>query len=375
MNHFDLKIVSPPYDSPLTDIILELEQLRKKFVFGSTKPSIFFQFKKIFHLLESLASARIEGNYTTVFEFVETKINDEMPRDEHLKEIVNLEKALDFIDENSDCPIDRIFVAKLHQMVVAECVAEGDPTPGIYRQINVKIARSPHIPPDYLQVSGYMDELLGFINQEVAPKYGLLKIAIAHHRFAWIHPFNNGNGRTARLLIYAMLLKQRFNVGKAGRILNPTAVFCNNREKYYDYLSVADGGDEQGIMQWCEYVLDGLRNEIHKIDRLLDYEYLKKEILLPALKIAVDQNTITYEEEKILEIAVRKQEFQSRDLQKLFAEKLPQHISRIIRNLKNKKMVMPVEGSKRKYVIIFDCNPLLRGIIRKLGEKGFIPFE
>ena len=220
-----------------------------------------------------------------------------------------------------------------------------------------------------------MDELIGFITKEVKPKYGLLKIAIAHHRFVWIHPFRNGNGRTVRLLTYAMLLKQKFNVQKAGRILNPTAIFCSDREKYYNFLSIADGGDEQGILRWCEYVLGGLKEEIEKIDKFLDYNFLKTNILLPALKIAFDNKLITTDEEKVLNVAIEKQVFKSKDLRGMFVGKLPQHISRVIGNLKKKKMITPLKNNQREYVIIFDCNPLLRGLIEKLEEHGFIPFE
>ena len=70
-----------------------------------------------------------------------------------------------------------------------------------------------------------------FINQDGADKYDLLKTAIAHHRFTWIHPFGNGNGRVVRLLTYALMIKYGFNV-KNGKIINPTAVIplnCKNR--------------------------------------------------------------------------------------------------------------------------------------------------
>ena len=64
-----------------------------------------------------------------------------------------------------------------------------------------------------------MQELIDFVNKEDTPKYDLLKIAIAHHRFVWIHPFENGNGRVVRLFTYALLLKfvfkSRDKIGRA----------------------------------------------------------------------------------------------------------------------------------------------------------------
>ena len=127
-----------------------------------------------------------------------------------------------------------------------------------------------------------MEELLDFVNKDDSPKYDLLKTAIAHHRFVWIHPFRNGNGRTVRLFTYAMLVKAGFNVN-VGRIINPTAVFCSNRNDYYNYLSSADSGTSEGMLSWIAYVLKGLKEEIEKIDKLPDCKFLRKEILLPAI--------------------------------------------------------------------------------------------
>ena len=44
--------------------------------------------------------------------------------------------------------------------------------------------------------------------------FDLIKVAIAHHRFVWIHPFGNGNGRVVRLLTYALLIKYGFGANK-----------------------------------------------------------------------------------------------------------------------------------------------------------------
>ena len=105
-------------------------------------------------------------------------------------------------------------------------VREGDATPGAYRVGQVQIAQSEHLPPDGLQVGSYMQELVSFINRADAPKYDLIKVALAHHRFGWIHPFGNGNGRVVRLLTYALMIKYGFNVKAGGRVLTPRRCFA-----------------------------------------------------------------------------------------------------------------------------------------------------
>jgi len=375
--HYDLKLVEPSFGSPLTDLIIELDHLRKKRIGGSTHPRVFSQLKHIFHTLESIGSARIEGNNTTIAEFIETKMEDDQPLSSNIKEIQNIEKAMAFIEENViEYPINRAFISEMHKMVVDGLSPdeEGDRTAGEYRKHNVKIAKSDHIPPDWIKIDEYMNELIDFINHDDSPKYDLLKVAIAHHRFVWIHPFGNGNGRTVRLFTYAMLIRLGFNVG-TGRILNPTAVFCSNRNKYYQQLSKADTGIDKGVLKWCEYVLDGLKVEIEKIDRLMDYPYLKSEIILPAINQSLERKYITDVEAKILKRAVDKTLIQASDIREFFAGQDNAIISRQIKKLIDKKMLVPEKEGARKYIIRFDNNFLLRGIIGSLGDKGFLPVK
>jgi hypothetical protein len=60
--YIKLKLVDPSFDSRLMDALMELNHLRRLRLYGTTAPPIFFQLKAIFHLLESVGSARIEGN-------------------------------------------------------------------------------------------------------------------------------------------------------------------------------------------------------------------------------------------------------------------------------------------------------------------------
>lgn len=376
---YPLELVYPDFDSPLTDLVIELDYLRKKEVTVTSHPEIFNQLKHIFHTLESIGSARIEGNNTTIAEYIETKIEEGGPRTPNIQEIFNMENTMTFIEEVVDeATIDRTLVSEIHKRIVDGLPfppnGEGDMYPGKYRQEEVSIGRSAHLPPPPWDVNKYMDELFEFIKADDPPKYDLLKSAITHHRFVWIHPFTNGNGRVVRMLIYAMLIKQGFRVN-VGRIINPTAVFCSDRNRYYQYLSKADTGNEEGILEWCQYVLKGLKEEIEKVDRLANISYLSDKILVPAIDYSAKRKFITGLDARMLKVAAEKQEVHASDFKNIFKGKLPQEVSRQIKRLREMKMLAPVEKNARKYILKFNNNYLLRGIIYAMDQEGLLPIR
>lgn len=377
-----LKIYEPKWSSKLANTIIALEKLRVKKIGGPVPPYIFFQLKNIFQILESLGSARIEGNHTTLAEFVEKIIEDpsKKGKDEQMREIFNIEKAIDFIESNveSKTKIDRALISEIHRILTngltPPLAGEGSKYPGQFRTVNVTIAHSNHIPPTAIKVPDYFDELMSFINQPLDDQYHLLAVALSHHRMAWIHPFDNCNGRLIRMFTYALLIKQGFKV-KSGRILNPTAIFCMNRNKYYDMLALADTGEEKKVLEWCLYVLDGLRNEIEKVDKLLDISYITNNILIPVLNYALEKEHITKREYEILTALVKseKMSIKSADLEKMIGQESSVQRSRILKKLKDKQMLIPLVPKGRVYTIGFVNNYLLRGIMFILEKNNFIP--
>ena len=89
-NDFKLRLISPSFDSTLTDTVIELNHLRRLELQGTTSPWLFFQLKNIFHILESIGSTRIEGNRTTISEYIERKIEHKERSGERYSEIANL---------------------------------------------------------------------------------------------------------------------------------------------------------------------------------------------------------------------------------------------------------------------------------------------
>jgi len=374
MNVDNLKLITPDFESSLVDVLFELDHVRRLKLGGSTHPMIFFQLKSIFHMLESVGSARIEGNRTTISEYVEKKIVDGENKTEQFSEIANVEKAMEFIESSiqQDAPLSHQFIRELHYLTVCDLDTEGDKTPGAYRTWSVDISQSPHSPPEHYLVQQYMENLLNFINEKSSNKHDLLKIAQAHHIFTWIHPFGNGNGRTVRLLTYALLIKYGFNV-KDGGILNPSAVFFNDRNKYYEMLSVADKGTDENILEWTEYVLSGILEEIEKINKLTDYTFLSERILLPSILHSKERGLINDTEYKILTLGVSQQIIASKDISTLGIGLTARQTSSIITTLKNSKLIVPIEEGARKYYINFSNSYLLRSVIIMLEKENFIP--
>lgn len=369
-----LRLVEPAFGSPLTSVILDLERLRRLRLSGDTPASIFYEIKSIFHLLESIGSARIEGNHTTIAEYVEAKISAPANHVESIEEIENIEKAIAFIENELDrgTEITHQFIEEIHHITVSGLTREGDATPGSYRRHVVSIAGAAHKPPDPLLVHAHMSDLISFINREDGPQYDLMKVALVHHRFAWIHPFGNGNGRVVRLLTYALLIKYGFRVSSGGRVINPTAVFCNNRDRYYQMLAVADGGRDDDLLAWTLYVLSGIAEELKKLDKLTDYAFLKQKVLIPALINSKERKIITQEEFLVLRLCIEKGQVRAADIDEKLPELSRRQRSYLLKKLIENKMLKR-EDAAYIYSIKFTNNFLLRGVMKELADQGFAP--
>lgn len=373
-----ITIPDPSWGSDLASIILDLEKLRTKKLGGAVPPYIFFQLKNIFHILETLGSARIEGNNTTLAQYVENIIENTDKKDESNDEIRNLDKAIEFIEDNTDenTLFNRAFISEIHKILTKNLTpppnGEGSLYPGELRKHSVSIKKSGHKPPEPVVLQSHFENFVEFINLSHKEQYQLLMVAVAHHRFEYIHPFDNGNGRMGRLLNYAFLIKLGFQV-KNGRIINPSSVFYTDRDKYYDMLSTADSLKNDDVLKWCEYFLLGLKNEIEKIDSLLDVDYVKSKILLPTVKIALDNQHITNQEFKILQYLIDKDEIAMKSEELSFLGiKDSKAKSKIMSKLKEKNIIMPTTPNGRIYTLKFVNNYLLRGVMRVLEQNGFI---
>ncbi|MDD5054881.1 MAG: Fic family protein [Candidatus Peribacteraceae bacterium] len=179
----------------------------------------------------------IEGNSLTLREtylvLQEGMTIKGKPLKDHL-EAKDHKEALRFLFElvsgNADT-VSEYLIRQLHQLVVRETDSE---FAGTYRTGSVMIGGADHTPPDAVDVPRQMDELIRWLKNNEKALHPVELAALLHHKLVFIHPFFDGNGRTARLTMNVLLMRRGF----------PLAIILkNDRKKYYRVLEQADKGN------------------------------------------------------------------------------------------------------------------------------------
>ena len=108
----------------------------------------------------------------------------------------------------------------LHQIIVRD-----KNFGGLYRNVDISIKGSSHTPPSFVKVYDRMKKYIDIINDPELDVW--YKIAFSHAQLMKIHPFLDGNGRCARIVLNYFLLKNGFN---------PVVIDQNDRNAYFDLL-------------------------------------------------------------------------------------------------------------------------------------------
>ncbi len=192
-------------------------------------------YEKDFELTYTHHSTAIEGNTLTLMEtklLLEDGVTVGGKELREIYEVVNHKKAYDYVKRciAEEKPLSEAIVKDLHA-ILTENIFVG----GVYRKEEVRISGAGFVPPAgqemYLQVKNFYRDIV-----EKEEKINPIELAaFTHAEFVRIHPFQDGNGRTARLLMNYQLMRHGFL---------PISVAKENRLEYYNALeSYAVEGD------------------------------------------------------------------------------------------------------------------------------------
>lgn len=212
------------------------------------------------------ASTAIEGN-TLSFEDV-GKLYDGrrvIARKDEKQEVLNYIEVLKEIDNIPvDTKIRKETILNIHKEI-SNNVIQNKFYEGYYRDVEVRVEnlRTREVrfkPPSSLRVRELMDDLIEWIDNShnISP---ILVAGIAHYEFVRIHPFIDGNGRTARALTSLILHVRGYDTKKYFTL---DEYYDHNRKRYVDALKSAD--DSGDLKEWLEYFLEGFLISILKVE-------------------------------------------------------------------------------------------------------------
>jgi Fic family protein len=182
-------------------------------------------------------SNAIEGNSLTLKETF-LVVNEGLtikgkPLKDHL-EAKSHNEALDFlyelVEKDSRFTISERLIRELNQIVMRDIDREWA---GRYRSSDVFIGGASHTPPDAVEVPRLMESLVKWAGRQRKSLHVVELAAVLHHRLVHVHPFFDGNGRTARLAMNVLLMKAGFPMA---------LILKNDRKKYYRTLEASDKG-------------------------------------------------------------------------------------------------------------------------------------
>jgi Fic family protein/DNA-binding XRE family transcriptional regulator len=185
-------------------------------------------------------SNRIEGNTLTLRE-TDLVLNEGLTISgksmrEHL-EVLNHQEAIYYIKEfvQKKSSINERELLVIHNLILRGIMPE---YAGKYRDIQVMIKGSTHMPPQPFLVSKQMEELFIWFNSSKLILHPIVLAAEFHERLVTIHPFVDGNGRTSRLLMNLILLSN-------GYVIANIKGDYETRMNYYNTLEEAQTSDSK----------------------------------------------------------------------------------------------------------------------------------
>jgi Fic family protein len=155
-------------------------------------------------------------------------------------EVINHKDAIDYVETlaQNNTPITAFHVRQIHQLVMTKIDDNGA---GQYRSVPVRIVGAAHQPPEAWEVSRLITEWAAWLRSKALMLHPIDRAAIAHHKFVAIHPFTDGNGRTGRLIMNLILMREGYP---------PTVILKTNRKQYYRVLAQADAGNDKPIVNF-----------------------------------------------------------------------------------------------------------------------------
>lgn len=286
-------------------------------------------------VLEAHHTTHIEGTHLSLDQSEKLLSGEKMlgVDEEDVKELLNYRKAFDFVADYvfAQGPVTEGLIREIHKRLV-EGVRGNSALPGQYRTVQNFVANSKtkaiiYTPPAPYEVPMLMTQLVKWLQNEknIPP---VLVAGIAQFQLVHIHPFLDGNGRTARLLSTLCLYRSGYDFKKLFTI---SEYYDRNRQDYYNAIQSVRNNN-MDMTCWLEYFSKALETQMHEI-QFKGYHAMKLDVLGLKYKLSERQKKL------LEELFDKKESFGIQDYESLCPGVNRRTLQRDLSDLIEKKLI------------------------------------
>ena len=211
---------------------------------------------------EAIFSSQMEGAATTRLVAKDMLRKKMTPKDKSQQMIANNYQTIQFVVQNQDTPLTADLLLQVHRLITEHTLVNPEDA-GRFRTNDEVVVENGithevvHCPPSFSDIPEFVKGLCRFFNDE-KPKvfiHPIIRGIIIHFMIAYMHPFADGNGRTARAMFYWYMLKQKYWLTEYMSISRVIAKSKKKYEKSFRYTK-ADNNDIGYFVAYNLRVLD-----------------------------------------------------------------------------------------------------------------------
>lgn len=237
---------------------------------------------------EAISSSQIEGASTTRRVAKDMLKRNIPPKTRSEQMIFNNYRAIRFITEHKDELMSESLLLQLHRLMTENTLVNPEEVGHFRSDNNVVVQNSitgeiVHTPPSYKEIPDFMGRLNDFLNkdEEAAFIHPIIKALTAHFMIAYMHPFVDGNGRTARAVFYWYMLKKGYWLTE---YLSISRIIYRTKHSYENSFLYAEN-DRMDIGYFLSYNLRVLELAFKELKDYIQRKITQKQKAVDFLKL------------------------------------------------------------------------------------------